>query len=548
MPCSAAEWQSSNNTGTIQQSAEALSRLLITFATSACYPQLQLLRAKLFKSTDASLSSKPVDQSLGRPAAAKAEAVAADWVCLLWLLQKAPEEVTRGLKAEWQKGQVQEFATWVRPASELSAVRSKAAAKVCAPHTVYFMHHVHIRFAEGDSYFGVACVCCRLACLPNTEAISHCQQECQQTVVIRLLQCLAGVQGKRSYLTNSEMAVEHVVELRRSCAACLVPDTFRGLHFFLQAAACLIAKVPTSIEERAAAAHSTVCCCCDFQHMPMTQALHLQLMRQQLRELSITSQSRPSSSKPSMANLTIHIGHSPLSITSPNGPTALGQPKGGSHMPGLAPNKASPGAGSVQPSSPSRLWLGSTPPLHPTSPTRGAAGLISPVQRSGPSKGGLRWGRWGRSPHPSQVNSPHFQFSDPSRNWPEEMGSPVIQSSSPSRNWAGPEGNSLVQSTSPSRNWAGPGGNWGVQSSSPSRAWGAATPPVQSSAPSFLKGWLSKQRGHSVAEELAMEVLTCTRLALPVSVAMTATADMPVYAQQCHETCSCISTWVADAS
>jgi len=178
MPCSAAEWQSSNNTGTIQQSAEALSRLLITFATSACYPQLQLLRAKLFKSTDASLSSKPVDQSLGRPAAAKAEAVAADWVCLLWLLQKAPEEVTRGLKAEWQKGQVQEFATWVRPASELSAVRSKAAAKVCAPHTVYFMHHVHIRFAEGDSYFGVACVCCRLACLPNTEAISHCQQEC----------------------------------------------------------------------------------------------------------------------------------------------------------------------------------------------------------------------------------------------------------------------------------------------------------------------------------------------------------------------------------
>ncbi|KAL0053468.1 hypothetical protein WJX82_006088 [Trebouxia sp. C0006] len=325
----------SQSPGTIQQSAEALSRLLITFATSACYPQLQLLRAKLFKSTDAT-----------------------DWVCLLWLLQKAPEEVTRGLKAEWQKGQVQEFATWVRPASELSAVRSKAAAK---------------------------------------------------------------------------------------------------------------------------------------------------LMRQQLRELSITSQSRPSSSKPSMANLTIHIGHSPLSITSPNGPTALGQPKGGSHMPGLAPNKASPGAGSVQPSSPSRLWLGSTPPLHPTSPTRGAAGLISPVQRSGPSKGGLRWGRWGRSPHPSQANSPHFQSSDPSRNWPEEMGSPVIQSSSPSRNWAGPEGNSLVQSTSPSRNWAGPGGNWGVQSSSPSRAWGAATPPVQSSAPSFLKGWLSKQRGHSVAEELAME-------------------------------------------
>ena len=86
---------------------------------------------KLLKSADASLSSKPADQSLGRPAAAAAEAVAADWVCLLWLLQKAPEEVTRGLRAEWQKGQVQEFATWVRPASELNAVRSKAAAKVC---------------------------------------------------------------------------------------------------------------------------------------------------------------------------------------------------------------------------------------------------------------------------------------------------------------------------------------------------------------------------------------------------------------------------------
>ncbi|KAA6422975.1 MAG: hypothetical protein FRX49_06963, partial [Trebouxia sp. A1-2] len=345
-------------TGTVQQSAQALSRLLVTFATSLCYPQLQLLRAKLIKSADASLSSKPADQSLGRPAAAAAEAVAADWVCLLWLLQKAPEEVTAGLKAEWQKGQVQEFATWVRPASELNTVRSKAAAK---------------------------------------------------------------------------------------------------------------------------------------------------LMRQQLRELSTTSQSRPSSSKSSMANLTIQIGHSPLSITSPNGPTPLGQPKGLAHVPELVPNKASPGVNSVQPSSPSRLWPGSTPPLHPTSPTRGAAGLISPVQRSAPSKGGLRWGRWGQSPHPSQANSPYVQSSDPSRSWLGEMCSPVIQSSSPSRSWAGPEANSLVQSSSPSKNWAGPGGNWGVQSSSPSRAWGAATPPVQSSAPSFLKGWLSKQRGHSVAEELAME-------------------------------------------
>ncbi|KAL0029608.1 hypothetical protein WJX79_007819 [Trebouxia sp. C0005] len=227
----------------------------------------------------------------------------------------APEEVTAGLKAEWQKGQVQEFATWVRPASELNTVRSKAAAK---------------------------------------------------------------------------------------------------------------------------------------------------LMRQQLRELSTTSQSRPSSSKSSMANLTIQIGHSPLSITSPNGPTPLGQPKGLAHVPELVPNKASPGVNSVQPSSPSRLWPGSTPPLHPTSPTRGAAGLISPVQRSAPSKGGLRWGRWGQSPHPSQANSPYVQSSDPSRSWLGEMCSPVIQSSSPSRNWAGPEANSLVQSSSPSKNWAGPGGNWGI--------------------------------------------------------------------------------------
>ena len=155
MLCSAAcyaEWQLSNIVGTVQQSAQALSRLLVTFATSSYYPQLQLLRAKLIKSTDASLSSKLADQSLGKPAAAAAEAVAADWVCLLWLLQKAPE-VTRGLKAEWQKEQVEEFATWVRPASELNAVRSKAAAKVRAPRTVPFMHHVHLHFADGDSSF-----------------------------------------------------------------------------------------------------------------------------------------------------------------------------------------------------------------------------------------------------------------------------------------------------------------------------------------------------------------------------------------------------------
>ena len=241
------------------------------------------------------------------------------------------------------------------------------------------------------------------------------------------------------------------------------------------------------------------------------QPWSVQLMRQQLRELSITSQSRPGSSKPSMANLTLQIGHSPLSLSSPTGPNSLGQqqmPKGSPNMPGLGPNKANPGVSLVQPSSPSRLWPGSTPPLHPASPTRAAAGLLSPVQRSGPSKGGLRWGSWGKSDATptAQANSPLVQSSNPSRNWPGEWGSPVVQSSSPSRNWAGPQGNSLVQSSSPSRSWAGAGGNLGVQSSSPSRAWATATPPVQSSAPSFLKGWLSKQRGHSVAEEQAMEV------------------------------------------
>ena len=48
----------------------------------------------------------------------------------MWLLQTAPEDVVVGLKAQWQKQQVEEFATWVRSAVELSTVRSKTAAKV----------------------------------------------------------------------------------------------------------------------------------------------------------------------------------------------------------------------------------------------------------------------------------------------------------------------------------------------------------------------------------------------------------------------------------
>lgn len=59
-----------------------------------------------------------------------AAAYAADWACLIWLLQKAPGEVLESLRPKWQEHQAQEFALWVRPASELTAVRSKAAAKV----------------------------------------------------------------------------------------------------------------------------------------------------------------------------------------------------------------------------------------------------------------------------------------------------------------------------------------------------------------------------------------------------------------------------------
>ena len=126
-----------------------------------------------------------------------------------------------------------------------------------------------------------------------------------------------------------------------------------------------------------------------------------------------------------------------------------------------------------QSSSPSRFW-----------------GALSPGVQS--SKGSRNWGG----------ATPLVQSTSPSRNW--GTGTPLVQSTSPSKNWG--TGTPLVQSTSPSKNWGT--GSPLVQSSSPSRAWGVGvgTPPVQSSAPSFLRGWLSKQRGRSVVEEQAMQV------------------------------------------
>lgn len=113
--------------GVVSQSAQALNKLLKGCATSKSCPHLNLLRQKLLKS-----QHWPETSALAQSAdAAAAAACAADWACLIWLLQTAPEDVVKGLKAQWQKQQVPEFTTWVRPAAELSAVRSKSAAKVC---------------------------------------------------------------------------------------------------------------------------------------------------------------------------------------------------------------------------------------------------------------------------------------------------------------------------------------------------------------------------------------------------------------------------------
>ena len=237
----------------------------------------------------------------------------------------------------------------------------------------------------------------------------------------------------------------------------------------------------------------------------------------------MTSQSRPASARSSM---TLPPGRTPLSITAATPPSGLiHSPKAttANQPSALSPNKPNMALSN----SPLKLGPGATPPLHPTSPVRLPPGLTlppspssspagvltSPGQRSSPSKGGLRWGaKWGtggRAPGHKGSHSPSVQSTDPSRNWGVGWGSPLVQSSSPSRNWQGSGGTPLVQSSSPSQSWIAAGGDSGVQSSSPSRFWGgAATPPVQSSAPSFLKGWLQKQRGHSVVEEQAMEVST----------------------------------------
>ena len=154
-------------------------------------------------------------------------------------------------------------------------------------------------------------------------------------------------------------------------------------------------------------------------------------MRQQLRELSITS--RPTSSRPSMTH---QVPRSPLSISGANSPALLGQlqlalPKSPASA-GISPNKTGSATAIGAHSSPGRV--GSTPPLHPSSPTRLAAVLPSAVQKSPPSKQGVKWGSWGVNSTPqSHSGTPLVQSTDPSRHWDPEWGSPGAQSSSPSR-------------------------------------------------------------------------------------------------------------------
>ena len=112
--------------GVVSQSAQALSKLLLGCAISNSYSALHLLRLKLLKSQDSHMTA-----AAAQTKEAAAAAIAADWACLSWLLQTAPEDLVKGLKVQWQKQQVPEFVTWVRPAAELSTVRSKTAAKVC---------------------------------------------------------------------------------------------------------------------------------------------------------------------------------------------------------------------------------------------------------------------------------------------------------------------------------------------------------------------------------------------------------------------------------
>ncbi|KAL3137589.1 hypothetical protein ABBQ38_004872 [Trebouxia sp. C0009 RCD-2024] len=257
----------------------------------------------------------------------------------------------------------------------------------------------------------------------------------------------------------------------------------------------------------------------------------------------MTSQSRPGSSRPS---LTLPPGLSPLSITGYNPLLGLDQ----FHKPQATPSSTlspkRPKSG--QSTSPRKLGPGSTPPLHPTSPARvppgltlpaspsivPAGGWTSPVQQTSSGKGGLRWGsRWGKSRSPGHGSGPpSVQPTDPSRSCSTGWGSPLVHSSSPSRNWEGSGGTPVAQSSSPSQHWIAAGSDSGVPSSSPSRVWGgAATPPVQSSAPSFLKGWLQKQRGHSVVEEQAMEAF---RLQLALEAGQLGPSSPCILDQQLH--------------
>ena len=158
--------------GAMKQSADALNALLNSFAASKHYANMQHMRNHMLMSLygkSASAAHSTPDESRGAPmqestnsnqhlmaagiAATEsllasdapsqhsmqgsahdrvpfAAAYAADWACLIWLLQTAPDVVSSALRLGWRDHQAQEFALWVRPASELSSVRSKAAAKV----------------------------------------------------------------------------------------------------------------------------------------------------------------------------------------------------------------------------------------------------------------------------------------------------------------------------------------------------------------------------------------------------------------------------------
>lgn len=155
--------------GAVKQSADALNTLLNSFAASKHYANMQHMRNQMLmslngrsahstpaQSLDASMPeltssnqhlmaagvaatdslhasdslSQHSTQGVAQDRVPFAAAYAADWASLIWLLHTAPDEVSSALRLGWKDHQAQEFALWVRPASELSSVRSKAAAKV----------------------------------------------------------------------------------------------------------------------------------------------------------------------------------------------------------------------------------------------------------------------------------------------------------------------------------------------------------------------------------------------------------------------------------